>query len=85
MAQIETAPALEPVSKIILMVDDDNAYVAGDDTGRTMTVTCPYGTQEMANNILAALSAYTYRPVQATEALLDPAAELGDGLTAGGA
>lgn len=85
MAQIETAPALEPVSKIVLMVDDDNAYVAGDDTGRTMTVTCPYGNQEMANNILAALSAYTYRPVQATEALLDPAAELGDGLTAGGA
>lgn len=85
MAQIETSPALEPVSKIVLMVDDDNAYVAGDDTGRTMTVTCPYGTQEMANNILATLSAYTYRPVQATEALLDPAAELGDGLTAGGA
>lgn len=84
MAQLELSPALEPISKVVLLVDDENAYVAGDDTGRTMELTCPYGTQEMANHILTSLKAYTYTPLQAQDALLDPAAELGDALTAGG-
>ena len=84
MAQLDTSPPLEAVSKVVLMVDADNAYVAGTDTGRTIEVTCPYGTQAMANNILAALQRYTYTPAQAQDALLDPAAEMGDGLTLGG-
>lgn len=84
MAQLDTSPALAPVSKVILAVDSENAYIAGNDTGRTVEVTCPYGTQEMANNILAALSAYTYTPAMAQDAILDPAAEIGDGLTMGG-
>ena len=84
MAQLDTSPSLAPVSKVILAVDSENAYIAGDDTGRTVEVTCPYGTQEMANNILAALSAYTYTPAMAQDAILDPAAEIGDGLTMGG-
>ena len=84
MAQLDTSPPLEAVSKVVLMVDADNAYVAGTDTGRTIEVTCPYGTQAMANNILTALQSYTYTPAQAQDALLDPAAEMGDGLTLGG-
>ena len=84
MAQLDTSPSLEAVSKVVLMVDADNAYVAGTDTGRTIEVTCPYGTQAMANNILTALQSYTYTPAQAQDALLDPAAEIGDGLTLGG-
>lgn len=84
MAQLDTSPSLAPVSKVILAVDSENAYIAGNDTGRTVEVTCPYGTQEMANNILAALSSYTYTPAMAQDAILDPAAEIGDGLTMGG-
>lgn len=84
MSQLDTSPALTPVSKVVLLVDDDTAYIAGDETGRTVELTCPYGTQAMANNLLASLGSYSYRPLQAQEALLDPAAELGDGLTAGG-
>lgn len=84
MAQLDTSPPLAAVSKVVVMVDADNAYVAGDDTGRTVEVTCPYGTQAMANNILAALQGYTYTPAQGQDALLDPAAELGDGITMGG-
>ena len=83
MAQLDTSPSLAPVSKVILAVDSENAYIAGDDTGRTIEVTCPYGTQEMANNILSALSSYTYTPAMAQDAILDPAAEIGDGLTMG--
>ena len=84
MAQLDTSPALAPVSKVILAVDGENSYIAGNDTGRTVEVTCPYGTQEMANNILSALSSYTYTPAMAQDAILDPAAEIGDGLTMGG-
>lgn len=84
MAQLDTSPALAPVSKVILAVDSENAYIAGNDTGRTVEVTCPYGTQEMANNILSALSSYAYIPAMAQDAILDPAAEIGDGLTMGG-
>ena len=84
MAQLDTSPSLAPVSKVILAVDSENAYIAGDDTVRTIEVTCPYGTQEMANNILSALSSYTYTPAMAQDAILDPAAEIGDGLTMGG-
>ena len=84
MAQLDTSPPLAAVSKVVVMVDADNAYVAGDDTGRTVEVTCPYGTQTMANNILAALQGYTYTPAQGQDALMDPAAELGDGITMGG-
>ena len=83
MAQLDTSPALEPVSKVILAVDNENAYVAGDDTGRIVELTCPYGTQAMADNILAALENVVYIPAQAQDAILDPAAELGDGITMG--
>ena len=84
MGQLDTSPPLEAVSKVILAVSDDTAYIAGDDTGRTVEITNPYGTQTMANNILQALKNYTYTPAMATEAILDPAAELGDGITMGG-
>lgn len=84
MAQLDISPALAPVSRVVLLVDDETAYTAGDDTGRTVEVVCPYGTQAMASSVLASLRAYTYTPLQAQDAILDPAAELGDGLTAAG-
>lgn len=81
---ISTPPSFEPISKVVVMLDDENAYTAGDDTGREIRVPCPYGTQEMANKLLAQLSGYKYQPVSAEDALIDPAAELGDAITAGG-
>ena len=38
----------------------------------------------MANSILASVSGKTYQPYTATDALLDPAAEIGDAVTVGG-
>ena len=35
-AALETAPALQPVSKVVLLVDDGHYLEAGDDTGRTL-------------------------------------------------
>lgn len=81
---LETSPQFEPISKIILLVDNENYYEAGNDTGRTLEITCPYGTQAMANNLLSSLGGYAYQPATATDALIDPAAELGDAVTIGG-
>lgn len=84
-ASISVPPKFDAISKIVLLVDDENYYEAGNDTGRTLEITCPYGTQGMANNILASVSGYQYQPVTATDALADPAVELGDSMTVGGA
>ena len=47
------AERFDAYSKIIINVTDDLYYEAGDDTGRTLTISCPWGTQAMANNLLA--------------------------------
>lgn len=75
---------LNPISKVILWIDNSNCFEAGDNTGREIEITCPYGTQEMANDLLRKLVGYTYNPVAADDALLDPAAELGDAVTVDG-
>lgn len=66
--------------------DDGNAivYEAGDTTGRTLEIQNDFGTQEMANNILADILGYQYQPMDASGALLDPSAEMGDGVTVNG-
>lgn len=76
--------AFDPVSQIVLMVDSENAYTAGDNSGTVLEVICPYGTQTMANRLLGQLGGYVYRPFSAGNALLDPASELGDAVTVGG-
>lgn len=83
-ASLETSPQFDPITKVILLVDDKNYYEAGTDGGRTLEASCPYATQAMANGLLSALSGYQYQPVQATDAVMDPAAELGDAITVGG-
>lgn len=73
-----------PISGVILWVDDENCYEAGDETGTVIEQDCPYATQEMANNLLATLQGYSYQGLEANGAKVSPVAELGDGITVGG-
>ena len=73
-----------PVSRVTLAIDDDNVITAGDDSGYEITATCPHATQEMAEAILAKLKGYRYQMYTAEAANIDPAAELGDAVTADG-
>lgn len=73
-----------PISKIILWVDDENCYEAGDDSGMVIEKDCPYATQAMANALLAEIGGYVYKPVRADGAKISPLAELGDGITVDG-
>ena len=84
VGQLETGDVLDKISRVNLNVDSDTYYTSGDDTGRTLEVTCPWGTQAMADSILAAVKDYDYTPYTATDALLDPATEIGDAVTVGG-
>lgn len=73
-----------PISGVILWVDDDNCYEAGDETGTVIEQDCPYASQEMANSLLATLQGYSYQGLEASGAKVSPIAELGDGLTVDG-
>ena len=84
VASFENAPAFTPYSKVILWYDDENAFTAGDDTGRTMEADCPWATQAMAERMLDKVKGFAYRPFSARDAQLDLAAELGDGVTVNG-
>lgn len=72
------------ISRVNLSVDSDHIYTSGDDTGRTLEASCPWGSQAMADSILAKVSGIDYQPYEASDALLDQAAEIGDGITLGG-
>lgn len=72
------------ITRVNLLVDSDHMYTAGNDTGRTIEKTCPWGTQAMCNSILARVSDVEYQPFSCESGLIDPAAETGDGITVGG-
>lgn len=74
----------QPISGIELMVDEKNMYFAGSDNGYVMTIECPYGTQEMANDLLAKAKGFEYQGFTAEQVILPPETELGDGVTVAG-
>lgn len=78
LGDFSAAKAYAPWSRVTILVDDDTVYTAGDDTGRTLTATNPFGTQQMAEDMLRRLKSSRYQSYSGADALLDPAAELGD-------
>ena len=84
VSRFESHGATGPVTGVSLVVDEENEYFAGDRTGRVMEIQCPYGTQAMAEDLLASLGGQSYVAYRAENAVTDPAAELGDGVTVGG-
>lgn len=74
---------LPKYTKVRINVDDDSCYEAG--TGdNVLELDCPWGSQQMANDILESIREFVYRPYDTEWAKLDPAAELGDGVTING-
>lgn len=59
-------------------VEVENAYMAGDDTGRVLEADCPWATQAMADAILAQIEGYCWQGAVVDGAEITPAAELGD-------
>lgn len=84
LADLDIGVSPRTITGLKLNVDSDHVYFAGDETGRVLEKTVPWGTQAMANAILAALRNVDYQPYSGIDALLDPGAEIGDGITVGG-
>lgn len=84
MVSFDKAEQFDGFSKVIIIVSDEVEYSAGTETGRTLTLNCPWGTQEIANNILQSIKGFQYQPMTAENALVDPSVEIGDGISANG-
>lgn len=78
-----STPELPKYTKVRINVDDDSCYEAGIGDN-VLELDCPWGSQQMANDILESIGEFVYRPYDTEWAKLDPAAELGDGVTING-
>lgn len=89
---LHTSPEFESYSKVVLYTGETDThgnsiyYEYGNDSGRTLYATTPHASVEQAQYMLQRLQArnFLYKPYEASGALLDPAAELGDGVSIGG-
>ena len=85
LAEFSPGIASQPITKVELLDENgDVVGVSGSDIGRTLTALQPDGTNAMAAAILAKVSGYKHIGYEGSEALLDPAAELGDAVTVDG-
>lgn len=75
---------LHPISKVTLIMDDETSVSAGDDSGMEIQAECPFATQSMAEAILESIAGYQYEMYSAEGTNIDPAAEMGDGVTVSG-
>lgn len=82
MQRFTSSPQFDGYSKVIITVSDEIEYSAGNDTGRALLITNPWVTPQMAQDILNDIQGFQYQPYTAESALIDPSAELGDGVTA---
>ena len=80
VSELNKSPQFDSYSKVIIHIDDETDITVGDDYGRTLEFTNPFGTRQMAVDLLAKLRGFQYQPFTASGALLDPAAEIGDGV-----
>lgn len=82
---VNVSPQFDSYSKVIIAIDDDKQVSSGTDNGRALEIENPlFGSETLATNLLSRLRGYQYQPYTANGALLDPAAEIGDGIFANG-
>ena len=85
--QLDISPTFLPYSGVEIVTGkqdeqgNDLVYFSGDTSGRVLTINNPWGTQAQADDIIAKIRGFTYQPYEATGALVDPNAELGDGVS----
>lgn len=78
VSSLDTSPELAAVSGVILTDPEGQNAGAGNASGYVLKAPCAYSNSGAANLCLFYTSGYIYRPFEARDAHLDPAAELGD-------
>lgn len=91
LSSLDVGRILDPYTGVIVSYEDEDgeskSYTAGvveaPGVGSVLEVHFPWATQAIANYLLSVVQGYVYCPFTAKGAKLDPAAELGDSLSAG--
>ena len=83
VSSLDVSPQFDAYSGVEIIVSDESSYFAGNRNGRVLTIENPWGSQAQATAILNSLQAkgFQYQPYTADGAILNPAAEIGDGIT----
>lgn len=81
---LNVSAPLDGITGVKLWYDDDRAFFSGNESGRVLEADCLWATQAVANYVLSVVDGYAHQPFSASGALLDPTAELGDGVSVGG-
>lgn len=73
------------ISKITIALDSDHVYSYGDNTGFELIVSesNPYASDALAQLLYSRVNGIEYSPFEITNAVYDPATELGDWIVAG--
>lgn len=77
--------AAPPITQVLLAADEsgETVYVAGTE-GYSISVYCPWATQQMADDLLEKAQGFQYQGFEASMAALPGSAERGDGVNACG-
>ena len=83
VSSLDISPQFDAYSGVEIIVSEETTYFAGNRNGRVLTIENPWGTKAQATAILNSLQAkgFQYQPYTAEGAILNPAAEIGDGVT----
>nr|DAE24646.1 MAG TPA: hypothetical protein [Myoviridae sp. ctPVE25] len=84
VSSLDVYELVGPITGIHLTVDDTLSYQSGPGDGYVFEITCPWGTQAMADSLYQKLGGKSYQGYQASGAVLDISSELGDGVTVDG-
>ena len=74
----DSSPALPQVTSAVLETEAGNHDTAGNANGYRLKGNCQFSATGVASLALNNAQGYVYKPFSATEALLDPCAEVGD-------
>lgn len=84
VGSLDVSPKLDAFSAVKINITSDESIHSASTSGRTLEFTNPWATQAIADDVSAKINGYRYQPLTANQAMLDPAAELGDGVTVNG-
>lgn len=76
-------PPFDVYDRVELKISENASYFYPQEetTGRTLVVSCVWGTEQIAQDIYNKIRGYRYCPYNASSAVLNPAAQLGDAVT----
>ena len=89
---IDIADAFDAIDRVIIKVDEKSYFRSPEVsdatweamTGRILEAKCPWASQVVADHVLTVVEDFVYQPYEAIGATIDPAYQLGDGVTING-